>query len=125
MPKTDPHEEEVLDAYESGALKSVATKGELARFKAAARATAIKDRRVNIRLASGDLRDIQVRALEEGVPYQTLIASVLHKYVTGRLAERPAAGTQERRKTVNRSARTGKFVKKSTAPKATGRAVGG
>ena len=116
MPKTDPHEMEVLDAYESGALKSVATKEELVRFKAAARATAIKDRRVNIRLSSGDLHDIQVRALEEGVPYQTLIASVLHKYVTGRLADRPATtGAQERRKTVNRSARTGKFVKKSTA----------
>jgi predicted DNA binding CopG/RHH family protein len=102
MPKLDPYEEEVLDAYESGALKSVATKEELVRFKAAARATAIKDRRVNIRLSSGDLRDIQVRALEEGVPYQTLIASVLHKYVTGRLADRPAPGAQERRKAVNR-----------------------
>ena len=44
-------------------------------------------RRVNIRLSSGDLSDILVKALEEGVPYQTLIASVLHKYVTGRLAE--------------------------------------
>jgi len=44
---------------------------------------------VNIRLSSGDLSDIQVKALEEGVPYQTLIASVLHKYFTGRLAERP------------------------------------
>ena len=85
-----------------------ATKEEFVRFKAAARATAIKDRRVNIRLSSGDLRDIQVRALEEGVPYQTLIASVLHRYVTGRLADRPAAGAQERRRTANRSARTGK-----------------
>lgn len=90
MPKTDAYEQEVLGAFEKGQLKSVATKTELAKFKAAARATAIKDRRVNIRLSSGDLSDIQVKALEEGVPYQTLIASVLHKYVTGRLAERPA-----------------------------------
>lgn len=88
MPKIDKYELEVLSAYEKGQLKSVATKAELAKFKAAARATAIKDRRVNIRLSSGDLNDIQVKALEEGVPYQTLIASVLHKYVTGRLAER-------------------------------------
>ena len=88
MPKIDDDELEVLSAYEKGKLKSVATKGELAKFKAAARATAIKDRRVNIRLSSVDLIDIQVRALEEGVPYQTLIASVLHKYVTGRLAEK-------------------------------------
>ena len=88
MPKLDAYEREVLDAYEKGKLKSVATKGELAKLKAAARATAIKDRRVNIRLSSIDLGDIQVKALEEGVPYQTLIASVLHKYVTGRLSEK-------------------------------------
>ena len=89
MPKIDDEERDILTAYESGKLKSVATKRELARYRAAARATALKDRRVNIRLSSGDLSDIQVRALEEGVPYQTLIASVLHKYVTGRLADRP------------------------------------
>ncbi len=89
MPKTDQYEAELLAAFEKGALKSVATKAELSKFKAVARATAIKDRRVNIRLSSGDLQDIQVKALEEGLPYQTLIASVLHKYVTGRLAERP------------------------------------
>ncbi len=89
MPKIDDYETEILNAYEKGQLKSVATKAELAMFKAAARATAIKDRRINIRLSSGDLSDIQVKALEEGVPYQTLIASVLHKYVTGRLCEQP------------------------------------
>jgi predicted DNA binding CopG/RHH family protein len=88
MSTLDDYENEVLDAYEKGKLRSVATKAELARFKAAARATAIKDRRVNIRLSSIDLNDIQVKALEEGIPYQTLIASVLHKYVTGRLAEK-------------------------------------
>jgi predicted DNA binding CopG/RHH family protein len=85
--KTDAYEREIQAAFERGRLKSVATKAELERIKAAARATTIKDRRVNIRLSSIDLRDIQTRALEEGVPYQTLIASVLHKYVTGRLAE--------------------------------------
>ena len=105
MPSIDRHEREVLSAYEKGELKSVATKSELAKFKAAARATAIKDRRVNIRLSSGDLSDIQVRALQEGVPYQTLIASVLHKYVTGRLAE-PAESTvkQPRSRTPRRRA---------------------
>ncbi|CAN5368137.1 CopG family antitoxin [soil metagenome] len=89
MPNIDEYEQEILSAFEADKLASVATKGELAKFKAAARATGIKDRRVNIRLSSGDLSDIQVKALEEGVPYQTLIASVLHKYVTGRLAEQP------------------------------------
>ena len=88
MPKIDPYETEILAAYERGSLKSVATKSELARFRAVARSTSIKDRRVNIRLSGGDLRDIQAKALAEGMPYQTLIASILHKYVTGRLAER-------------------------------------
>jgi predicted DNA binding CopG/RHH family protein len=106
MPQIDSYEFEILSAFEKGTLKSVATKSELAKFKATARATAIKDRRVNIRLSSGDLSDIQVKALEEGIPYQTLIASVLHKYVTGRLAEqpvqvakRPSGRTSKRRST--------------------------
>jgi predicted DNA binding CopG/RHH family protein len=94
MSDSDEYEREVIDAYEQGRLKSVATKGEIAKFKAAARATAIKDRRVNIRLSSLDLSDIQVRALEEGIPYQTLIASVLHKYVTGRLSEAPKPSSE-------------------------------
>jgi predicted DNA binding CopG/RHH family protein len=94
MSKIDAEEADILRAFEKGALKSLATKAELARLKAAARATAIKDRRVNIRLSSIDLADIQVKALEEGVPYQTLIASVLHKYVTGRLAEKPEAAAR-------------------------------
>lgn len=101
MPKIiDDYELEVLNAFEKGQLKSVATKAELAKFKAAARATAIKDRRVNIRLSSGDLNDIQVKALEEGMPYQTLIASVLHKYVTGRLTEQPEPTAKAHRKPV-------------------------
>ena len=88
MTKLDRYEEEILAAYESGQLKPIANKAELARMRAAARATAVKDKRVNIRLSSGDLRDVQAKALEEGMPYQTLIASVLHKYVNGRFAER-------------------------------------
>ena len=89
MPKLDAYEQEVLKAFEGGKLKSVATRSELEKLKAAARATAIKDRRVNIRLSSVDLSDIQVKAMEEGIPYQTLIASVLHKYVAGRLVDKP------------------------------------
>lgn len=98
MSKLDPYELEVLEAYEAGKLKPTAGKAELQRLRAAARATAIKDKRVNIRLSSVDLLDIQAKALEEGMPYQTLIASVLHKYVTGKLAEkdRTVAGTKRR-----------------------------
>ena len=77
--KLDEYEEEVLKAFESGKLIPVATKVKLERMRQAARATAIKDQRINIRLSAGDLRDIQAKALREGLPYQTLIASVLHK----------------------------------------------
>ncbi|MDP2449846.1 MAG: hypothetical protein Q8M93_04960 [Polaromonas sp.] len=93
MAKIDAYEQDILTAFEKGRLKSVATKGELEKLKAAARATAVKDRRVNIRLSSIDLGDIQVKALEEGIPYQTLIASVLHKYVSGRLVEKTKTTT--------------------------------
>ncbi len=98
MSKLDPYELEVLVAYESGKLRPSAGKSELARLRAAARATAIKDKRVNIRLSSVDLLDIQAKALEEGMPYQTLIASVLHKYVTGKLSDGrpPTLGAKRR-----------------------------
>ena len=89
----DKYEEEVLAAFESGGLAPLATKEELERIRESARATAIKNQRINIRLSSGDLRDIQVKAMQEGIPYRTLIASVLHKYVTGRLSEK-SPGTQ-------------------------------
>ena len=92
MPTSDPYELEILAAYEKGELRSVSSKEELARYRSAARATGLKDKRVNIRLSSGDLKDIQAMALEEGMPYQTLIASVLHKYVTGKLAEQKQDG---------------------------------
>ena len=86
--KLDAYEQEILDAFEAGKLNYIATKSELDRLRAAARATAIKDQRINIRLSTGDLRDIQTKALQEGMPYQTLIASILHKFVTGKFAER-------------------------------------
>lgn len=107
MATLNTYEQEVLEAYESGSLGPAGTKSDLARLKAAARATAIKDRRVNIRLSAGDLQDIQVRALEQGMPYQTLIASVLHKYVTGRLEERnPQGGTSPRSRAPRRTPRS-------------------
>ena len=90
MTKLDAEERRLLAAFESDKLTSVASKAELAKLKAAARATALKNKRVNIRLSSVDLSDIQVRALEEGVPYQSLIASVLHKFVAGRFTEKGA-----------------------------------
>jgi len=89
MKRLDRYERDILNAYDKGALVSVRpTRAQLGAFRNAARATFIKNRRVNIRLSAADLMDIQARAYEEGVPYQTLIASVLHKYVSGRLLEK-------------------------------------
>lgn len=91
MKKNDDFEKDILGAYEKGELISTKLSNqEKEKYKAAAQATFLKDRRVNIRLSSPDLMDIQARALEDGVPYQTLIASVLHKYVSGRLFETPS-----------------------------------
>jgi predicted DNA binding CopG/RHH family protein len=105
MKKIDAFEQEILDAYEKGELKSTSpSKAKLAKFKAAATATFLKEKRVNIRLSSPDLMDIQSRALEEGMPYQTLIASVLHKFVSGRLVESSSrltsrsSGTRQKRR---------------------------
>ena len=89
--KLDSYEQEILRAYDQGELESViSSPTDLARYRASARETLLKNRRVNIRLSTPDLMDIQERALEEGVPYQTLIASILHKYVSGRLVETPS-----------------------------------
>lgn len=98
MTDSSTYEDDLLAAFEAGRLKSVATKAELVRLRAAARATASKDKRVNIRMSSVDLHELQAKALQEGLPYQTLIASVLHKYVAGSLVDRSAAKSPSRSK---------------------------
>jgi predicted DNA binding CopG/RHH family protein len=88
MAKLDTDEKELLESVERGEWRSVrGVKREATRHARYARTTFQRDRRVNIRLSSKDLEAIQKRALEEGLPYQTLIASLLHKYVSGRLRE--------------------------------------
>ena len=88
VPALEADEQQLLDAFEQGALTSVATPALLTDLRQSARATGQKDQRINIRLSSGDLQAIRTRALQEGIPYQTLISSVLHKYVSGTLQER-------------------------------------
>jgi predicted DNA binding CopG/RHH family protein len=81
-------EEEILASFERDEWRSVSNLSqEIERYAAYAEASLTKDKRVNIRISSRDLEDIQARAAEEGIPYQTLMASVLHKFVTGRLVE--------------------------------------
>ena len=82
-PKLNKEEKEILKAFEAGDLKSNLTKKRKREVEAAAEATFKKDKRINIRISGRDLGAIQRRALEEGVPYQTLVSSVLHKYVSG------------------------------------------
>lgn len=86
--KLDQEESALLDAFESEVLQQSANaSGIQAQHKDYAAAMFRKDARINIRMSSRDLRGIQKRALAEGIPYQTLIASVLHKYAEGRLTE--------------------------------------
>lgn len=88
MSKLDQEEREILDAFESDKLKRVNQASQIQKQHTEyASAMFRKDARINIRLSSKDLRGLQKRALAEGIPYQTLIASVLHKYVEGRLRE--------------------------------------
>ena len=84
----DEEEREILEAFEQGKLQSVENlDAELKKHQEYAAATFKKDKRISIRISSRDLSALRKRALREGLPYQTLIASVLHKYVDGRLKE--------------------------------------
>ena len=85
--KLEVDEKELLESVERGEWKSAGGKRERQRYSRYAKATFRKDRRLNIRLSSKDLEAIQKRALAEGLPYQTLISSLLHKYASGRLKE--------------------------------------
>ena len=88
MSKLSSEEREILEAFEKGKLKrSKEASSTQKRHQEYAEAMFKKDARINIRLSSKDLRGLQKRALAEGIPYQTLIASILHKYVEGRLKE--------------------------------------
>lgn len=82
----DREEKGILESFERGEWSSVRDrKAEISRLGAAARATLRKNRRINIRLSDRDVIGLQAKAAEEGIPYQTLISSVLHKYLTGAL----------------------------------------
>jgi predicted DNA binding CopG/RHH family protein len=91
MNKFDSEEKEILEAFENGQLKRVdGISKKIAEHQRIAEATFKKDARINIRLSSKDLRALQARALKEGIPYQTLVSSVLHKFVDGQLVDKAA-----------------------------------
>jgi len=88
--KLDREEKEILESYENDEWVSVLKPSEIQKYKTAAKNTFKRDKRVNIRMTEMDLELLRERSLIEGVPYQTLMASVLHKYVIGRLVEKGA-----------------------------------
>ena len=85
-------EKRILESYERGEWRTVKNpKADVRKLRSAARNTLAKDKRINIRMSSKDLDQVQVIAAQEGLPYQTLISSVLHKYVSGTLVEKRKA----------------------------------
>lgn len=108
MSKLDSEEKDILEAFESGKLKSVKNKSrELQRHRKVAEATFAKNSRINIRISSKDLRALQKRALVEGMPYQTLVSSVLHKFVEGQIGNQP----------INRREKSNKYIPADTVIK--------
>ncbi len=84
--KLSKEEKELLKSVDDGEWETISDfKSEQKRYQAIAKNSLKKDERINIRLATKDLMGIQKKAMQEGLPYQTLISSVLHRYVTGQL----------------------------------------
>lgn len=110
MKSDKDYEAEILRSFEKGEWKPVKNlKKDLALYREAAAETLLKNRRVNIRISAIDLEGLQAKAAAEGLPYQTLMASVLHKYVSGRLVDGPALVV------VGKSAGTGRTPRKRVA----------
>ena len=87
--KYDKEEKDILDAYESGKMKlSTPSEKELESIKAIAKNTFKKDKRITIRLYDHDYKGIQKKAMEMGIPYQTLISGIIHRYIEGELVSK-------------------------------------
>ena len=82
----DAYEQEILEAYEESRLKPAPSDTD---YQTVARNTMKKNKKINIRISENDLSALQRKAAREGIPYQTLIGSVLHKYASGFLKEAP------------------------------------
>ncbi len=84
--KLTREEKQLLNSVERGEWRAVTRKEDLHKYQEAARQTLKKDARLNIRISSHDLEVLRKQAVEEGLPYQTFVSSILHKYVTKRSA---------------------------------------
>ena len=88
--KLSKEEKDIPESFERGEWKQVKNlKTEIRKHQEYARKTLKKDKRVNIRISSKDLEEIQALAIENGIPYQTLMTSMLHSYVHGSLIDKP------------------------------------
>jgi len=85
--KLSKEEKTLLDAVEAGEFESVLTEARKSKLQAIAGNTFKKDKRINIRISNRDLTAIQTRASEEGIPYQTYVSSIIHKYISGSLQD--------------------------------------
>ena len=87
--KLDKEEKKILDSYEKGLIKAKhPSEEELKEVKKIAETTFRKNRRITIRLYDHDYKGIQKKAMEKGIPYQTLISGMIHQYIEGVLVER-------------------------------------
>ena len=88
----DEEEKDILESYERGEWRPIKNpKAEMKKLREYARNTLQKDKRINIRMSSKDLDQVQVIGSQEGIPYQTMISSIIHKYVSGYLIEKKRA----------------------------------
>ena len=86
--RLDKEEKELLKSYEKGEWKSIRDfEKKKLEYEQIAKNTAIKNKRINIRLTEKDLANLKAKSLEEGMPYQTLVASIIHKYISGKFKE--------------------------------------
>lgn len=85
--KLSEEEQALLDSVESGSFESVLTESRRKELESIASNTFKKDKRINIRISNRDLVAIQSKASEEGLPYQTLVSSIIHKYISGSLQD--------------------------------------
>jgi predicted DNA binding CopG/RHH family protein len=81
-------ESDLLESIDKDEWISVKNKNPMIKqLKETAHNTMLKDQRMNIRIGKKDLDGLKVRAMEEGIPYQTLVSSIIHKYINGKLRE--------------------------------------
>lgn len=83
--KLDQEEQEMLEAYDAGEFTSALSPERKQLLEESAKQALKRDKKISIRISSRDLTAIQVKALQEGIPYQILVASIIHKYVSGDL----------------------------------------